>query len=125
MRTVNRKAVGRARAAARWTGVALVWALLLGAIPCAADGLSTGDGFEVEGKVPEQGANLSAGGLFWVQGKQVLPTNGLDSREFTLDPRETKQETKSGGCPCQGIFADGFESGGLSAWSSSVGSKKR
>ena len=121
MRPVNLTAVWRARAGARWTWIVLVWALLMSAVLCAADGLSTGDAFEVSGKIPDPGANLSVGGSFQVQGKQALPTNGLGNREFTLDPRGTKQEKSSGGCPCQGLFADGFETGDLSAWSSSVG----
>ena len=124
MRTVHSVTVGRARAAALWTGVALVSALLLGTTPCAADEIQRGGKLEVNGKVLESGDNLSAGGSYRVQGKQVLPTNGLGNPEFTLDPAGAKQAKSSGGCPCQGLFADGFESGDLGAWSASVGNSK-
>jgi hypothetical protein len=96
--------------------------VLLGSIPCSAEGQSDSGGFRVRGQLLQPGDNLSAGGSFEVEGRSVLPSNGTGAREFTLEPAKSKRGEGSAGCPCQGLFADGFESGDSGAWSVVSGS---
>jgi hypothetical protein len=105
---------------ALFCAVTILGTLALGAIPCSAE---EGHGFEVRGEVLEAGGNVSAGGAFAVTGERVIAGNGIDGGEFALVPQVGTQAKATGGCPCQqeAVFDDGFESGGLGAWSSSVG----
>jgi hypothetical protein len=100
----------------------LLAVLVAGTSLCGADGAEIHDDFRVTGQPLWRGDNISAGGTFAVEGKSVLPSNGIGNRELTLGPGGQKSMTTTGGCPCQGLFADGFESGDLSAWSASSGS---
>ena len=102
-------------------GVVLLTAIVAGTGPCRADGAAASDDFRVTGQPLWQGDNISAGGVFGVEGKSVLPSNGIGSREFSLSPGRPKSTTSTDGCPCQGLFGDGFESGDFSAWSASSG----
>ena len=98
------------------------WTLLAGAKPCTASEPLKGREFEIRGEVLGESSNVSAGGVFRVEGKRVRATNGLHGGEYTLDAGDAKQNRSCAGCPCQDvIFADGFESGNTNAWISSAG----
>jgi len=100
----------------------LLAALVASAGLVVAGGAGESEDFQVTGQPLWQGDNLSAGGAFGVEGKSVLPSAGIGGREFTLGSGRLKSTTTTSGCPCQGLFADDFESGDLSAWSASSGS---
>lgn len=103
----------------------LVWGLLVLPIlfssALIAGDVPQGNGFELNGAVLGQAATTSSGGAFQVKSRQVIP--GEESEEFTLRKGKSGNETNATGCPCQddALFADGFESGSIDAWSSSVG----
>ena len=99
----------------------LAWALLAGPVLCEANESSKGNGFEIRGEVLRQDANSSLGGSFSVENLRAEPTSGVEAREFKLTNEAGRRRQESSGCPCQWIFVDGFESGDVSAWSSSAG----
>ena len=94
-------------------------------MPCAATEVSKGDGFELRRRVVEPVANVSVGGGFTLAGFSADPLSGLKGADFALGRAREKALRQTGGCPCQAIFEDGFESGDLGAWNSSVGAVKK
>lgn len=122
MRRMKGSEKGRETTRVVGIAVVLVGVLLLVAVTSDAEGRSVGEEYQIRGKLLEPGENVSAGGSFGVAGKSVLPSNGLEDREFTLEPARLKRGDGSNGCPCQGLFSDGFESGDLGAWNAASGS---
>lgn len=122
MGILNRSENAGAHNAARRVATFLLTALVASTSLVVADGAGESEDFQVTGQPLWQGDNISAGGAFGVEGKSVLPSAGIGSREYTLGSGRPKSTSTTNGCPCQGLFGDDFESGDLSAWSASSGS---
>jgi len=110
----------------RTTGSGLVFTLLLAATAAQAQE-ATGGGYRLTGQAVSADRAPLAGGAF-VLSAQVVPPTAPRGGDFLLISGPASCATGAasqagGGCGClclDTIFADGFESGNTSAWSSST-----
>ena len=101
-------------------GALICCALVLGSV-AGASARSDGTGYELQGEILGKDTTVSAGGQFRVEGVAPRPE---DAPEFSFADEDARLTKRATGCPCENlgaeIFANGFESGNLGAWTASV-----